>query len=62
MDTVLILIFWALFYWTPFIVALYRKLDNRTQIGVLNFFAFAGIPWVIALVWAFKPKGVSNDV
>jgi ABC-type transport system involved in multi-copper enzyme maturation permease subunit len=42
-------------YFTPTLIASYRKKKNTTAIGVFNFFAgFTIIGWIICLVWALK--------
>ncbi len=60
MEAVIFWVILIILYWVPTIIAVYRKLTNRMQIGVLNFFAFLGIPWIVALVWAFKPANTEE--
>lgn len=57
-DYVLSFTLWSFIviaYWVPTFVALKRRVPNRAQIAVVNFFAFLFVPWVVALVWALKP-------
>lgn len=61
MEAFILLVVLFIVYWAPTGIAAYRKLDNVFQIAVLNFFAFIGIAWVVALVWAFKPTDSVRD-
>jgi Superinfection immunity protein len=47
-------------YWVPTIIAYFRHLPNVAQVALLNFFlGWTGIGWVVALIWAAKPKAVT---
>ena len=46
-----------LLYWLPSIIAGYRRINDGAPVMILNFFGFLFIaPWIVALVWAAKPK------
>lgn len=50
-----------LFYFTPAIVAYRRAHLNREAILILNLLAgWLFVPWVIALVWAYKNDGAAH--
>lgn len=55
MESQAIVLIVAFFYFIPWIVALRNGHRHAAGIFILNLFAFTGVAWVGALIWAVLP-------
>lgn len=55
----IVITFAGLLYFLPTLAAVAKRNHNQTSILLLNFLAgWSFVGWVIALVWAFKKRGI----
>jgi len=50
------ILFLAVMYWLPTIIAIVRHVPSVAGIAFFNFFGFLVVPWWLALLWSLAAR------